>query len=420
VSNTAPAARLWSTARPWLATLARVGLAAVFLYAGATKIGDPAQFLVSVNAYQLLPAWLAKAVTYGLPLVEIGVGLLLLAGLATRLAAAVVALLLVVFLIGVISAAARGLSIDCGCFGSGGQVPAGQTRYTLEIGRDVGLLVLAAFLVAWPVSRYSVDDALSRTAGPVPDPASRRTATARARAEQLLAERRSQARRRNVVVTAACAAALVVLAGIGIPVQAARNHPGQSVTAAGYTGPVSAAGSGGIVIGYPDAPVTVDLYEDFMCPVCGLFESRSSAQLLTLATDHKAKLAYHLLNFLDRLSQGTGYSTRAANAAACAADQGLPFVKMHEALYANQPKENSTGLTDDTLINYGAQAGADRARLASCVQARTHAAWTQQMTTTAFGHDNVQGTPTVRVNGNDVDWNDTQQILDAVNRAATP
>ena len=408
----------WTAVRPWLASAARVGLAAVWLYAGLAKVADPAQFLVGVNAYQLLPDWLARATAYGLPFVEIGIGLLLLAGLATRLAAVLSGLLLVTFVIGVISAAARGLSIDCGCFGGGGQVAAGQTRYAQEIGRDAGLLVLAAFLARWPASRYSADETLNRVSGPTIDPATRRTAAARARAEQLAAGQRRQARRRGQVVTAACAVALVALAGVGIAVQATRNQPGHTVAAVAYTGPVSAAGTAGIVVGYPDARVTVDLYEDFMCPVCGLFESRSGADILKLAADHKAKLAYHVLNFLDRLSSGTEYSSRAANAAACAADEGLPFVKLHETLYANQPKENSAGLTDDTLIDYGVQAGANRDRFSSCVRARTHVAWTKQMTDTAFGQQRVQGTPTVRVGGQDVDWQDGQQIIDAVNRAA--
>jgi uncharacterized membrane protein YphA (DoxX/SURF4 family) len=148
VSQTLPAGgpSRWTTARPWLAVAARVALAAVWLYAGVAKASDPGRFLVGVNAYQLLPDWLARATAYGLPFLEIGIGVLLLAGLATRLAAVLSMLLLAVFVAGVSSAAARGLSIDCGCFGSGGEVAAGQTRYAQEIGRDAGLLVLAAFL----------------------------------------------------------------------------------------------------------------------------------------------------------------------------------------------------------------------------------------------------------------------------------
>jgi protein-disulfide isomerase/uncharacterized membrane protein YphA (DoxX/SURF4 family) len=403
--------------RPWLGTAARLVLGVLWLWAGLSKVGDPGQFLVAVEAYQLLPDWLARATAYGLPVLEIGVGVLLIVGLATRLGAAISVALLVIFEIGVISAAARGLSIDCGCFGNGGAVAAGQTRYTAEILRDLGLLVLAVFLTWWPLTRYAADEAVaSSAAAPGVNPATGRTKAARERAQALVAKQQALARQRLRIVTAAVAVVLVAAAGTGVAVQANRlKAPEQPAVA--YTGPVSPAGSDGIVLGYPDAKVTVDLYEDFMCPICGLFESRSGAQILALATQHKAKLAYHMLNFLDDASKGTQYSSRAANAAACTADQGLPFVTFHELLYANQPKEQSTGLTDDQLIAYGVQAGADRATLTTCVQSRSHLTWTQQLTQAAFTTGHVQGTPTVRVDGQDVDWQDAQDIVDAVDNA---
>jgi hypothetical protein len=65
--------------------------------------------------------------------------------------------LLLVFIFGVTSAAARGLSIDCGCFGGGGEVAPGQTAYGAELIRDLGLLVLAAWLVWQPRSRFTLD-----------------------------------------------------------------------------------------------------------------------------------------------------------------------------------------------------------------------------------------------------------------------
>src|SRR5262249_11285082 len=153
------------------------------LYAGLSKIGDPGRFLVAVKAYQVLPDWLARAVAYGLPALEIGVGLLLLAGLATRLAAAVSATLLVGVMAGGVSGPARGLSIDCGCFGSGGSVAAGQTRYLQEILRDSGLLVAAGFVAVWPFTRFSVDERLADRWAPAAMPAGR-NAAALARADQ--------------------------------------------------------------------------------------------------------------------------------------------------------------------------------------------------------------------------------------------
>ncbi|KQX62853.1 MauE/DoxX family redox-associated membrane protein [Angustibacter sp. Root456] len=156
MTGTAPTWRLW------VATGLRLVLAGVLAAAGALKLPEPASSVRAVRAYQLLPEPIVPTVGYVLPLLELAVALLLLLGLATRLAATVAGLLMLAFIIGIGSAAARGLSIDCGCFGGGGQVAAGATRYTQEIVRDVALLLAAGFLVLWPASRFSLD--------PTPEP----------------------------------------------------------------------------------------------------------------------------------------------------------------------------------------------------------------------------------------------------------
>ena len=141
----------------WLATLARLVLAGVFAVAGAAKLADPAGSVRAVRAYRVLPEWAAQGVGYGLPALEIVVAVLLLLGLATRLVACLAAGLLLLFLAGVASAAARGLSIDCGCFGGGGAVAPEETRYAAELVRDTVLLAVAAALAVRPVSRLSLD-----------------------------------------------------------------------------------------------------------------------------------------------------------------------------------------------------------------------------------------------------------------------
>ncbi|NES30913.1 DoxX family membrane protein [Micromonospora terminaliae] len=148
----------WPAVRPWLGIAARFGLAAVWLVAGASKIDDLAASGRAVNAYQVMPYDLATVIGAALPFVELALGVLLLVGLATRVTAGVSAALLVVFITGIASAWARGLSIDCGCFGSGGQLAAGQApSYLPEILRDLGFLVLAGFLLSWPRTPFSVD-----------------------------------------------------------------------------------------------------------------------------------------------------------------------------------------------------------------------------------------------------------------------
>lgn len=149
--------RRHAAATRWVSTAARLVLGGVFLVAGVLKAIDPQSSVAAVRAYQLLPNWIATIVGWGLPFAEIALGLLLLAGIATRAVAVGAAVLLVVFIAGVVSAAARGLSIDCGCFGGGGAVAPGQTAYGWELIRDAGLLLLALWLIWQPRSRLALD-----------------------------------------------------------------------------------------------------------------------------------------------------------------------------------------------------------------------------------------------------------------------
>ncbi|WP_229073121.1 MauE/DoxX family redox-associated membrane protein [Actinoplanes sp. DH11] len=146
---------------PWISTAARLGLAAVWLVAGGLKVGDLAASARAVHAYQLMPYDISKIVGAAQPFLEIALGLLLLAGLAVRLTAGISAVLLVIFIAGIVSAWARGLQIDCGCFSTGGELAAGSDpAYGVDILRDLGFLALAGILLWRPRSRLSVDSVL--------------------------------------------------------------------------------------------------------------------------------------------------------------------------------------------------------------------------------------------------------------------
>ncbi|GLZ82024.1 hypothetical protein Afil01_68310 [Actinorhabdospora filicis] len=143
---------------PWLGVACRLVLAGVWIVAAALKLPELGDSVRAVQAYKLLPTGMASAVGYTLPFVEMAVGLFLLAGLLTRYAAAVSGLLQIAFIIGISSAWARGMSIDCGCFGNGGELTAGQSpNYFWDLLRDVGLLIASAILVLWPRTPLSVD-----------------------------------------------------------------------------------------------------------------------------------------------------------------------------------------------------------------------------------------------------------------------
>jgi uncharacterized membrane protein YphA (DoxX/SURF4 family) len=141
----------------WLTTAGRLLLGAVWLVAGASKITDLDASVRAVRAYRLLPETAAQVVGAGLPVVELLLGVLLVVGAGVRAAAAVSAVLMLAFVVGIASAWARGLRIDCGCFGSGGELGAGQDpTYGLELARDAALLVVAVLLARWPAGRLAL------------------------------------------------------------------------------------------------------------------------------------------------------------------------------------------------------------------------------------------------------------------------
>ncbi|MFG2821361.1 MauE/DoxX family redox-associated membrane protein [Kitasatospora sp. NPDC048365] len=145
------------SAGEWIGLGVRLALAVVWGWAGLAKISDPAEAAQAVRAYEILPESLVKPVGWGLPFLELALALLLLLGLGTRIVAIVSAVLLLAFISGIASAWARGISIDCGCFGGGGAVDESKTEYLQEILRDTGFLLLAAWLIYRPRTKFSAD-----------------------------------------------------------------------------------------------------------------------------------------------------------------------------------------------------------------------------------------------------------------------
>ncbi|MFD0774505.1 MauE/DoxX family redox-associated membrane protein [Streptomonospora algeriensis] len=146
----------YKSVQPWLTLLARLVLAGVLAWAAVSKL-PPALSVQSVEAYQLFPSEIAEFIGFTLPLLELALALLLVLGLATRYVGAASGLLMVVFIAGIVSAWARGLNIDCGCFGTGGQVGEGETSYGFDIARDLGFLALAAVIAIRPRSPLALD-----------------------------------------------------------------------------------------------------------------------------------------------------------------------------------------------------------------------------------------------------------------------
>jgi len=144
----------------YVGLLARLVLGVALIAAGGLKVSSLEDAARAVRAFQILNYDVAGYVGYGLPIVEILIGILLVLGLFTRAAAVVGGLLMLAFISGIASAWARGLSIDCGCFGGGGTIDESQTQYGREILRDVGFAACAAWLIIRPRTAYSLDHRL--------------------------------------------------------------------------------------------------------------------------------------------------------------------------------------------------------------------------------------------------------------------
>jgi uncharacterized membrane protein YphA (DoxX/SURF4 family) len=143
--------------QPWIGLVVRLTLGGVLLVAGYLKVGTPDKSQMAVRAYEMLPISVANLLGLILPPVEIVIGVLLILGALTRVMAALGGFTMFVFIIAIAQAWARGLNIDCGCFGGGGTVAPGETKYLQEILRDTGLAFLAAYLIRYPVTKFSID-----------------------------------------------------------------------------------------------------------------------------------------------------------------------------------------------------------------------------------------------------------------------
>lgn len=150
---------------PWLTLVGRLLLGGVLLVAGYLKAGNAAKSQMAVRAYEVLPISIANLLGEILPWLEIGAGLLLILGVAVKWSSFFAAALMFTFVAAIAQAWARGLSIDCGCFGGGGQVAAGKTRYLEEILRDLGLAITALYLIRYPLGRFGIEQSRKNQAG---------------------------------------------------------------------------------------------------------------------------------------------------------------------------------------------------------------------------------------------------------------
>ena len=214
------------------------------------------------------------------------------------------------------------------------------------------------------------------------------------RAAEAAARARAERRRRSVIGGVAAAAVVVVALVVVIVIQMARTS-----TSADAAAPANTVDGTVIAVGSADAPVTVDVYEDFQCPNCKAFEDESGATLDQLVADGTVQARYHGMAFLDT-NANDQYSTRALNAAAVVLATAGPdaFQTFHDLLFANQPAEGGSGLSDEQLVEFAGQAGATGSTVELGIRDLTYGDWVKTATDQA-SKDGVTGTPTVFVDG---------------------
>ncbi len=220
----------------------------------------------------------------------------------------------------------------------------------------------------------------------------RRRAAAQ-RAVEAATQEAAQRRRRLLVGGAVAAVVLAVVVAIVVQTQ-------RSSTSADAAVPAGTVADGtAFPVGQDGAPVTVDVYEDFQCPVCGQFEQINGATLEELAAGGDALVRYRPIAILDRAST-TDYSTRSLNAAAVVFDEAgaEAFSRFHDLLFAQQPAEGGAGLSDDELVDLAGQAGATGQAVEDGIRDLVYEDWTAQVTEAA-SRAGITGTPTLLVDG---------------------
>jgi protein-disulfide isomerase len=231
----------------------------------------------------------------------------------------------------------------------------------------------------------------------------RQARNAREKAAQMRAEAaRKEARRRAGVIAAAIAAAMVIIVGSGILLLTAQHN--KEAAAQEAVAPPANSVDGGMQIGSSNAKVTIEVWEDFQCPACAVFEAQYASQFNTWVSDGTAKIVYHPVAILNRYSS-TEYSTRSLNAFAAVLNADpVAAEKYHELLFANQPPENTAGLPDEALLQFAEQVGISRDTIQAAVQTVQYRGWTE-IVTDDFSKKGFTGTPTIVVNGKEIsDW----------------
>lgn len=236
------------------------------------------------------------------------------------------------------------------------------------------------------------------------------------RREQLQRQREQQAKERrvrNIITFSILGVAVLAIVGVIVAVVlSSRNTPvaqgGGAVT-----------GNYSVVVGKEDAPVTLTIYQDFMCPYCGMFERANRADLESLVDTGTAKIEFHVVNWQDVHSQGTRFSTRSGDAfVAVAKAQPDKVMEFNAALFDKQPDEGTPGLSDAEIAQLARDAGVSNDVIATFARLANESFINNA--STAAVNAGVTGTPTILINGTKFSGNilEAGELKAAVEQAA--
>jgi protein-disulfide isomerase len=231
--------------------------------------------------------------------------------------------------------------------------------------------------------------------------------------ERLAEERRKQAQKqqRTRTLLISLSALVIVALAVVITVYVVNKKDPNAYT--GALAPASRQTDGAVLASVPNAKAPkMEIFEDFQCPICNEFEKASGNTIKRLAAAGKVNVLYYpFWLFKEQAEPIKGNSQRAANAALCApANQ---WIKYHDTIYKNQPAEGSNGFSNKQLIGWAKDLGFDNAQFEKCVNGGEKQSMIDQMTNYAEQTRKVTGTPTVFLNGQQVDLNST--LLNAKN-----
>lgn len=247
----------------------------------------------------------------------------------------------------------------------------------------------------------------------------------------------AQRRARVTLVSVLAGLVLVLLVGVAAFLAVGSGAPSAEPVGQGVAGapegsgqdavaPGTATPEHGLLAGAGDesAPVTVEVYVDYMCPVCGRFEAVNGESLTALREAGSVRVVFHPIAILDRYSQGTEYSTRAASSAALVADRAPDtFQAFHAGLLAHQPQEGTAGLSDAQIADVARAAGVPADVVAELADggAAEFAPWVAAATQAATSDPALAGpqgfgTPTIVIDGERWagDWSDAQALAQAI------